>query len=194
VVALPGCEPRLIVSINKGLLPAQPLKRLDNSATNALAKKPDWKRAGKTGERNMRILALGCAAVLLAGCAVTTRVEDVGDTQTKIVGLSEERLLACMGAPANKAIEGNKEVWSYNSDYVTSEQSSRHFCKLELVTFFGPSCVDWLSPPTRPPVLACTAKIVMNNSRVTQVNYVGPTGEPLTHGEQCGSAVENCLR
>ncbi len=145
----------------------------------------------------MRSLALGCAAILLAGCAATKRVEDAGDAQTKVVGLSEERLLACMGAPANKAVEGNREVWSYNSEngYVTSEQSSRHFCKLELVTFFGPSCVDWFSRSTPPPVRrACTVKIVMNNSRVTQVNYVGPTGEPLTHGEQCRFAVENCLR
>jgi hypothetical protein len=140
----------------------------------------------------MRALAFGCAAILLAGCAVTKRVEDAENAQTKIVGLSEERLLACVGAPANKTVEGNREIWSYNSDY---EQSSRRFCKLELVTFFGPSCVDGFSPPTRPPVrVACTVKIVMNNSRVTQVNYAGATGEPLTHGEQCGLAVENCVR
>jgi hypothetical protein len=146
----------------------------------------------------MRALALGCAAILLAGCAVTKRVEDAENAQPKMVGLSEERLVACMGTPANKAVEGNREVWSYHSEngYVTNEQSSRRFCKLELVTFFGQSCVDpfSFSPPTRLPVRACTVKIVMNNSRVTQVNYVGPTGEPLTHGEQCGSAVENCLR
>ena len=130
--------------------------------------------------------------ILLAGCAATKRVEDPEIAQTKIVGLSEQRLLACMGAPANKAVEGNRAVWSYNSDY---EQSSRRFCKLELVTFFGPSCVDQISPPTQPPVrVACTVKIVMNDSRVTQVNYFGPTGEPLTHGEQCRLAAENCVR
>lgn len=144
----------------------------------------------------MRALALGCAAILLAGCAVTKRVEDAEHVQTKMVGLSEERLLACMGAPANKAVEGNREVWSYNSEigYVASEQSSRRFCTLELVTFFGPSCVDWFSRPAHPPVRACTVKIVMSNARVTQVNYVGPTGELLTYGGQCGSAMENCLR
>jgi hypothetical protein len=131
-------------------------------------------------------------AILLAGCAVTKRAEDAENAQTKIVGLSEQRLLTCVGAPANKAVEGNREVWSYNSDY---EQSPRRFCKLELVTFFGPACVDQLSSPTQPAVrVACTVKIVMNNSRVTQVNYVGPTGEPLTHVEQCGLAVENCVR
>ncbi len=137
----------------------------------------------------MRALALGCAAMLLAGCTVN-RAQDAETAQTKMMGLSQERLLACMGEPANKAVEGNRAVWSYNSE---SEQSPRHFCTLELVTLIGPSCVDWFSPPTPPLKRACTVNIVMSNARVTQVNYVGPTGESLTHGEQCRSAIENCV-
>ena len=32
-----------------------------------------------------------------------------------MVGMSKEQILACMGPPANKAAEGQTEVWGYNS-------------------------------------------------------------------------------
>ncbi len=137
----------------------------------------------------MRGFAIGaaillCASILLTACA-SMRREEAENTQNKMVGLSKERLLACMGPPANRTIEGTGEVWSYNSrGYVASGPSSQQFCKVNLVTIFGSFCSDG---STRPLARACRVNIVINDSQVTQVNYVGPT-------EQCGFAVENCVR
>jgi hypothetical protein len=40
----------------------------------------------------------------------------------------------------------------------------------------------------------CTVNVVMSDGLVSRVNYAGPTGGPLTGGEQCAFAVENCTR
>ena len=58
--------------------------------------------------------AMAAAACLLSGCAVQ-RAQQANDAQTKMVGMSKEQVLACMGPPANRATEGATEVWSYNS-------------------------------------------------------------------------------
>jgi hypothetical protein len=35
--------------------------------------------------------------------------------------------------------------------------------------------------------------VVMTDGRVSNVNYVGDTGGPITQGEQCAFAVRNCV-
>src|SRR6476620_4139135 len=140
----------------------------------------------------MRSFAVGAAsllsaAILLTACA-SMRRETAENAQNKMVGLSKEQLLACMGPPADRTVENTGEVWSYISrGYVAGGRSSQQFCTTSLVTVFGSLCSDWLSPPTGPRTTACRVHIVMNNSQVTQVSYVGPP-------EQCGFAVENCVR
>ena len=139
----------------------------------------------------MRSFAVGAATLLSAGILLTAcasmQRETAVNAQNKMVGLSKEQLLACMGPPANRTVEGTGEVWSYNSrGYVASGLSSQQFCKVNLVTIIGTLCSDF-SPPTRPLARACRVNIVMNDSQVTQVSYVGPP-------EQCGFAVENCVR
>jgi hypothetical protein len=139
----------------------------------------------------MRSFAVGAAsllsaAILLTACA-SMRRETAENAQNKMVGLSKERLLACMGPPANRTVEGTGEVWSYNSRGYANGRSSQQFCTTKLVTVFGSSCTDWFSPPTRPVAATCRVHIVMDGSQVTQVSYVGPP-------EQCGFVVENCIR
>ena len=62
--------------------------------------------------RIIGITALG-AAVLLSGCAIQRA--QAQDARAQMVGMSKEQVLACMGAPVNKAAEGMTEVWAYNS-------------------------------------------------------------------------------
>ena len=59
-------------------------------------------------------IALTVAASGLAGCAIE-RAQVAQDAQARMVGLTKEQVLACMGPPAAKAAEGATEVWSYNS-------------------------------------------------------------------------------
>ncbi|MCP3402132.1 MULTISPECIES: hypothetical protein [unclassified Bradyrhizobium] len=113
----------------------------------------------------------------LAGCAFQ-RAEVAQDARTQMVGMSKERVLACMGAPLNKAAEGSTEVWGYDSGngmqvanisgdrYSATAVSSRRFCKINIVFAGGV---------------------------VSSVNYSGPTGGVLTAGEQCAYAVDACV-
>ncbi len=101
-----------------------------------------------------------------------------------MVGLSKERILACMGPPATKATEGGTEVWSYNSGngYIDTQGTATNFGH-GFASFGGVSTARF-----------CTVNLVMNNGIVSQVNYVGPTGGLLTKGEQCSYAIDNCVK
>src|SRR5260370_25152717 len=62
----------------------------------------------------MRILGIVALGVALSGCAIQ-RAQVAQDARVQMVGLSKEQILSCMGAPVNKAAEGNTEVWGYTS-------------------------------------------------------------------------------
>ena len=151
----------------------------------------------------MRILRKAVVRILFAivavgasGCAIE-RAQIAQDAQTRMVGLTKEQVLACMGPPAAKAAEGATEVWSYNSgndhtQIATFGQSttnaslygSRQFASGNASTFgsgFGVASRRF-----------CRVNVVMGGGRVSRVNYNGPTGGLLTAGEQCAFAVQNC--
>jgi hypothetical protein len=117
----------------------------------------------------MRILRIVALAAALGGCAMQ-RAELDQQAQTSMIGMPREKVLACMGPPAQKATEGQTEVWAYNTSptIVLNEGSG--------ATRF------------------CTINIVMAGGAVSAVNYRGPTGGLLTRGEQCAYAVEACTR
>ncbi len=87
-----------------------------------------------------------------------------------LIGRSKEQVLACMGAPPQRANAGETEVWSYPSGGDTTT-----------VGFAGTSY------STRK---YCVVNVVMSGDRVTAVNYTGRTGGL---GEQCAFAVKNCV-
>jgi len=132
----------------------------------------------------MRPLALGLAiAVLLASCAVQ-RAQVAQEAQGKMIGLSKEQVLACMGPPANKAAEGSTEVWSYQSGDGTT--ISGGFAQYHGYGLASASSVSRNR--------FCTVNVTMTGGRVSQINYLGPTGGLLTRGEQCAFAVERCAQ
>lgn len=114
------------------------------------------------------LLVATVAGLALAACAVQ-RAQVANDAQSKMIGLSREQVLACMGPPINRTSGGETEVWSYNSEVWSYNiaVSTQRFC---------------------------TVNVVMMAGRVSSLNYAGPTGGPLTAGEQCGFAVQNCVR
>ena len=57
------------------------------------------------------LTAIGLA---LSACSIQ-RGQIANDAQAKMIGLSKEQVLACMGPPLNKDTGGAAEVWSYNS-------------------------------------------------------------------------------
>lgn len=85
-----------------------------------------------------------------------------------MVGMAKEQVLACAGPPANRASEGQTEVWSYSTT----------------PTFTS----DRGTGSTR----FCTVNVTMSSGRVSAVDYSGATGGLLSAGEQCAYVVEKC--
>jgi outer membrane protein assembly factor BamE (lipoprotein component of BamABCDE complex) len=125
--------------------------------------------------RNLGIVAL---AVMLASCAIQ-RAEIAQDARAQMVGMSKEQVLACMGAPGNKAAEGATEVWGYASGNGMTVATASY-------DRFGGTAVS----SNR----FCNVNIVFGSGQVSAVNYTGPTGGLLTAGEQCAYAVSSCLK
>ncbi len=135
----------------------------------------------------MRRVICGIAAVgLLTGCAVQ-RAQVASDAREQMLGLSKERVLACMGPPSGRMAEGATEVWSYGSgDGTTVSSGSATGSRV-----FGQPVVDATVVSRQ---RFCRINVVMTAGKVSQVNYSGPTGGLLTVGEQCAYAVQNCVQ
>lgn len=126
----------------------------------------------------MRNLGVVTLSVALASCAIQ-RAEIAQDARAQMVGLSKEQVLACMGAPANKAAEGATEVWGYASGNGMTVATASY-------DRYGGTAVS----SSR----FCNVNIVFASGQVSTVNYTGPTGGLLTAGEQCAYAVSACVK
>src|SRR5450631_1479250 len=92
----------------------------------------------------MRVLGIVVLGAALSGCAIQ-RAQIAQDARAQMVGMPKEQVLACMGAPANKAAEGGTEVWGYASGngmtvasasfdrYGGTAVSSNRFCNVNVV-------------------------------------------------------------
>lgn len=133
--------------------------------------------------------AIACALVV-SGCAVM-RAKEANQAQATMVGMTKEQVLACMGVPAGKAVEGATEVWSYNS----GNGQTVGFGSSSASVSGGPGYANgygFSSMVTERRF--CTVNVTMMNGHVERLNYVGPTGGLITQGEQCAFAIENCIQ
>jgi hypothetical protein len=138
------------------------------------------------------------AVPFVAGCALQ-RSQLAQDAQTKMVGMSKEQVLQCMGPPTQRMAEGASEVWSYNSgDGRTTVYSSGQARTTATAVSTGPMVTGSASTTASGVAVGtrryCTVNFLMGEGRVKRVNYVGPTGGLLTAGEQCAFAVQNCVQ
>ena len=124
-------------------------------------------------------------ATALSGCEVQ-RAQEAADAKTRMLGMTKQQVLSCMGAPAQKATEGKTEVWSYASGNGHTEEDAS-------ATYSG-GVVGAISGQSVTTRRYCVVNVVLDDGRVRRVTYSGPTGGLLTDGEQCGFAVRNCLR
>lgn len=145
------------------------------------------------------ILALGAYSLaLLAGCSFE-RAQTAAAAQTQMIGFSKGEVLACMGIPAAKAVEGTTEVWSYETgngrtDSVSNGYSSTNsaVAGAAQATRIGNSVYAAGAAAGNSQTSSfgfgstrhrsCTVSIVMTNGSVSRVNYSGPTGGVLTKG------------
>ncbi|MGO9742121.1 MAG: hypothetical protein ACLPN5_11530 [Roseiarcus sp.] len=120
--------------------------------------------------------------VLLGGCAIQ-RAETARSAKEQMIGLSDEKVLACMGPPADRMTVGQTEVWSYQSGNGQTVGSVFASGGNGFASGFGVTEQRF-----------CKVNIVMSKNAVSEVNYSGPTGGLLTQGEQCAFAVQNCVQ
>lgn len=140
------------------------------------------------------------AGLLLSACAdygrdsSFQRDTDAAIAKVKMVGMSNEDVLGCMGPPKKKAKEGATEVWSYPST------DGRHYSSRNRYGTGSGSRGDGWSFLTAGGASRgssekrfCTVNVVMKNSVVTAVHYLGPaaTGDDNRY-DQCGYAVAAC--
>ena len=59
----------------------------------------------------VRVVSAVVIAIALGGCAIQ-RAQIASEAQNKMVDLTKEQALACIGPPSAKAAEGTTEVWS----------------------------------------------------------------------------------
>jgi hypothetical protein len=145
--------------------------------------------------RAVAVIAIG---LILPGCAIQ-RAQVANEAHDKMIGLSKEQVLACMGPPAQQAAEGSTEVWSYNSGNDRTTAIGSTFASAQASATGGPHYASGTATGQSTSITTsmrryCTVNIVMTDNRVSQVNYNGPTGGLLTAGEQCAFAVQNCAK
>ena len=132
----------------------------------------------------MRTIACVIAiSIILTACAIQ-RAQVANEAQDRMVGMTKEQILSCMGPPMAKAAEGATEVWSYTSGNNRTDVS----------TFGNVSRGGFFSAGGVAESRYCTVNVTMMNGRVNRMNYVGPTGGVLTPNEQCAFAVKNCTQ
>jgi hypothetical protein len=141
---------------------------------------------------------LVAGAAIVSGCAIQRAVV-ASDAQEKMIGLSKEQVLACMGLPAAKASAGATEVWSYGSGNGQVTTVASGTAQANASVYGGPgyasgSATGFGVGTATTTQRFCTVNVTMLEGRVSRVNYVGPTGGLLTPGEQCAFAVQNCTR
>src|SRR5262249_34552358 len=80
-------------------------------------------------------------AVVVAACVADCageRTQIANYAQNKMVGLTKEQVLACMGPPASRATEGATEVWSYPSGNCTANVTMMGG-KVKRMNYVGPT-------------------------------------------------------
>ena len=112
-----------------------------------------------------KTMVVALVAAILADCSIQ-RALIADDAQNKMVGLSKEQVLACMGAPRFKGAEGATEVWTYDTGFSGNSSGGKRYC---------------------------TVNVTITGGHVNAVNYLGPTGGILSPNEQCAFSVANCI-
>jgi hypothetical protein len=98
-----------------------------------------WRRGHLWSEAMspLRTVVAVVIAACVADCAAE-RAQIANYAQNKMVGLTKEAVLACMGTPASKATEGATEVWSYPSRNCTVNVTMMDG-KVKRMNYVGPT-------------------------------------------------------
>ncbi len=120
---------------------------------------------------------------LVVGAFAIQRAAGATDARNKMFGLSKDQVLACMGTPATRAVEGITEVWSY----ISYDKKTIGSTVGNVEWGDGFSAVDVFESDI------CTFKVTMVGGNVSRTNYVGRIADLLPPNKQCAFAAKNCV-
>jgi outer membrane protein assembly factor BamE (lipoprotein component of BamABCDE complex) len=122
-------------------------------------------------------------SVLLSACGSLQRDEDAAAAKTRMIGMTREEVLACMGPPRAKSSEDSTQVWSYfSSDRQSSATGNT----------FRPTGYSYTNISRSRNF--CTVNVVMKDGVVEAIHYLGPTSTNFYNkDDQCGYAVKACV-
>jgi hypothetical protein len=132
----------------------------------------------------MRALLI-LSILMLAGCSGSGSGQNLilaQDSRQQLVGLSDDKILACMGRPQGRFTFGGTEVWQYNSRGQAAGTANSQARDSSAMSAGAPLASGGY----------CVVNIAMSNREVQSVSYSGLTGV-LPQEEQCASAVRACL-
>jgi hypothetical protein len=129
------------------------------------------------------------AGALLCGCELQRSMR-ASDAKTKMIGMSKEQVLFCMGPPKQKAHVGKTEVWAYSS---TNGLKSSYGDYFRNATRYGANTVGNSATYGSSSRSFCTVNVAMVDDKVAAIHYNGPTGALLFADEQCAYAIEHCV-
>lgn len=132
----------------------------------------------------MRVL-LVLWAVILGGCSGGQNLIQAQDARRQLVGMSEEKILSCMGRPQGRFAFGATEVWQYNSGVGREPAKGTSNSQAYNAAAMGAGAPV---PSTR----YCVVNIAMSNKAVQSVYYSGLSGA-APEDEQCAAALKACL-
>jgi hypothetical protein len=118
------------------------------------------------------------ALLALTACGPKPEVDQLA--QHGMIGLSEKRILACLGEPAQRRRVGFEEVWTYPIGQMRTEGG-----------LFALGLNKYSSP--FPPSRQCVVRIVIDKYGVSQVHYAGPDGGELPLGQICEFPARTCI-
>ncbi len=146
------------------------------------------------------MLRFSCFFLILlaiSGCGGSLRRdEDAARAKVRMVGMTKEEVLGCMGPPKKKAVEGATEVWSYLSSSGHSYLSGgsfknsetyrpSHYSRSDSFSLFGQESERRF----------CTVNVTMKDGAVKAVHYLGPAATNFYNDhDQCGYAVAACAQ
>jgi outer membrane protein assembly factor BamE (lipoprotein component of BamABCDE complex) len=120
-----------------------------------------------------RVTAL-IAVVFACGCSSVEQSPVADAARRQMIGMGAQQVLACMGTPSEREVEGDTEVWSYA---MAGSQTT---------TSWREDVSDQDS---------CSVNFTMKNGRVAQMKYVGTGGFYLTgKNVDCSPLVQRCVR
>jgi hypothetical protein len=131
-------------------------------------------------------------ALMLSGCSGSGQnLIQLQDSRNRLVGLSDEKILACMGRPQGRFTYGSTEVWQYNSNAAREPAGGAASTPAHGATPMaagGPAATSAPAAGAR----YCVVNVAMSNKAVQSVNYSGLSGA-APEAEQCATAVKGCL-